>query len=188
MEETLASLSVEDKTGQLFCLTGVMTGPDELRGLVAKYRPGGFMYRAGDGAHIRQAYRAMSAASRVSMLFPCDLESGGNGISPEGTFFSRPLGVAATGGPEQARRLGRTVHVWGLCPPPYAEKAAPVCDDDPSHTGAASFHSVHWNRISAAFARELKIVVGPIICAQPLDSPAQARWSRAALIPSSIRS
>ena len=106
VEETFSSLSTEDKIGQLFCLTDIITDTAALQELVAKYRPGGFMYRAGDGADIQRAYRAMGEASRVPMLFPCNLESGGNGISPAGTFFARPLQTAAAGDAEHARRLG----------------------------------------------------------------------------------
>ena len=106
VEDTLSAMSVEDKIGQLFCLTDIITDTEALQALVRKYRPGGFMYRAGDGPEIQQAYHAMNEAARIPMLFPCNLESGGNGISPAGTFFARPLQVAATGEAEQARRLG----------------------------------------------------------------------------------
>ena len=103
---TLAAMSTEEKIGQLFCLTDMITDTEQLQALIRKYQPGGFMYRAGDGADIQRAYHAMADASKVPMLFPCNLESGGNGISPSGTFFARPLEVAATNDPEQARRLG----------------------------------------------------------------------------------
>ncbi len=106
VRESLASMSLEDKIGQLFCLTDITTDCGELQALVSKYRPGGFMYRAGNGADIQKAYAAMNAVAKIPMLFPCNLESGGNGISPEGTFFGRPLQVAATGETEQAERLG----------------------------------------------------------------------------------
>ena len=106
VESTLASMSTEEKIGQLFCLTDVTTDTEQLKNLIRSYTPGGFMYRAGDGADIQRAYHAMSEASKVPMLYPCNLESGGNGISPSGTFFGRPLQVAATDEPDQARRLG----------------------------------------------------------------------------------
>lgn len=106
VESTLSSMTTEEKIGQIFCLTDIITDTGELQALIRKYTPGGFMYRAGDGADIQRAYHAMAEASRIPMLFPCNLESGGNGISPSGTFFSRPMGIAATGDPEQARRLG----------------------------------------------------------------------------------
>ena len=106
VRSTLSSMSTEEKIGQLFCLTDMITDTEQLKKLIRKYNPGGFMYRAGNGAEIQQAYHAMAQASKVPMLFPCNLESGGNGISPDGTFFARPLQVAATDDPEQARRLG----------------------------------------------------------------------------------
>ncbi len=106
VRESLASMSTEDKIGQLFCLTDITTDCAQLQALISKYRPGAFMYRAGNGSDIQKAYAAMNAVSAIPMLFPCNLESGGNGISPEGTFFGRPLQVAATGNSEQAKRLG----------------------------------------------------------------------------------
>ena len=106
VEKTHAAMTTEEKIGQLFCLTDITTDTAALGAMVSKYRPGGFMYRAGNGADIRRAYEAMNAASTIPMLFPCNLESGGNGISPDGTFFARPLQVAATDEVEQARRLG----------------------------------------------------------------------------------
>ena len=106
VRSTLASMSTDEKIGQLFCLTDMITDTEQLKALIRKYNPGAFMYRAGNGAEIQLAYHAMSEASKVPMLFPCNLESGGNGISPDGTFFARPLQVAATDDPEQARRLG----------------------------------------------------------------------------------
>ena len=106
VESTLAGMSQEEKIGQLFCLTDIITDPEQLQALIVRYRPGGFMYRAGDGADIQRAYQAMSQVSKVPMLYPCNLESGGNGISPTGTFFGRPLEVAATNDPDQAYRLG----------------------------------------------------------------------------------
>lgn len=106
VENTLSAMSTEEKIGQVFCLTDILTDPEALQALIRKYNPGGFMYRAGEGREIQGAYRAMDEVAKIPMLFPCNLESGGNGISPSGTFFGRPLEVAATGDREQARRLG----------------------------------------------------------------------------------
>lgn len=106
VETTLDQMSLEEKIGQLFCLTGAMTDPEELQALIGRWRPGAFMYRAGNARDIQRACRVMNEASPIPMLLPCNLESGGNGISTEGTYFSRPLGVAATDDGVQARRLG----------------------------------------------------------------------------------
>ena len=106
VEETLASMTTEEKIGQIFCITDTTTDPDELKELVRRYHPGGFMYRAGEGAAIQRAYRAMQEASKIPMLLPCNLESGGNGLATNGTFFGKEMEIAATGEPEQARRFG----------------------------------------------------------------------------------
>lgn len=106
VENTLASMSLTEKVGQLFCITDIITDTASLQTLVRKYHPGGFMYRSGDAAQIQQAQRAMQEASPIPLLLACNLESGGNGVAETGTFFGRPLEVAATNETEQARRLG----------------------------------------------------------------------------------
>lgn len=106
VEETLAGMSVEEKIGQLFCLTDVTMDPEALSAMVRRYHPGAYLTRAGDGVEVKTALSAMQEASRIPLLFPCNLESGGNGIAREGTFFARPMAVAAAKDPVHARRLG----------------------------------------------------------------------------------
>ena len=107
VEKTLESLSPEEKIGQLFCLTDITTDPAALTAMVEKYHPGGYLTRAADGEEVAAAFKAMNEASRVPLLFPCNLESGGNGIANAGTFFARPLQVAATGDVKYAKMLGK---------------------------------------------------------------------------------
>ena len=106
VEDTLASMTLDEKVGQLFCVTDTITDVEELQAFVKKYHPGGFMYRCGDALEIQTAQRAMQEASRIPLLLACNLESGGNGVATTGTFFGREMEVAATGETEQARRLG----------------------------------------------------------------------------------
>ena len=60
VESTLATMTVEEKIGQLFCLTDMITDTEELKALIGKYKPGGFMYRAGNVEEIQRAYHAMN--------------------------------------------------------------------------------------------------------------------------------
>jgi len=106
VEETLASLTLEEKIGQLFCLTDITTDPAALTDLVRKYHPGAYLTRAADAAEVAAAFNAMNEESKVPLLFPCNLESGGNGIANSGTFFARPLQIAATDDPRYAQLLG----------------------------------------------------------------------------------
>lgn len=106
VKETLASMSVEEKIGQLFCLTDMITDEEQLKEMIKKYKPGGFMYRSGNALEIQNAQRVMQETSRIPLLLSCNLESGGNGVADSGTFFGRQLQVAATDEKEQAKRLG----------------------------------------------------------------------------------
>ena len=106
VEQTLSSMTLEEKIGQLFCVTDMITDPKALRAFVQKYHIGGFMYRAGDPAEVQTAHRAMQEASRIPLLLACNLESGGNGIATNGTFFGRQMEVAAADDPTHAYRLG----------------------------------------------------------------------------------
>ena len=106
VETTLALMSLEEKVGQLFCVTDMITDPDALREFVQKYHPGGFMYRAGEAADIQRAQRVMQEAGKIPLMLSCNLESGGNGIAPTGTYFGRQLQVAAANDPIHAYRLG----------------------------------------------------------------------------------
>lgn len=106
VEDTLASMTLEEKIGQIFCVTDGITDPEALKAFVEQYHPGGFMYRCGEARDIQDAQRAMQKASRIPLMLACNLESGGNGVATTGTFFGREMEIAATGETEQARRLG----------------------------------------------------------------------------------
>lgn len=106
VEQTLASMALEEKIAQMFCVTDMITDPEALKAFVRKYPVGSFMYRSGDAAEVQNAQRAMQEASKIPLLLACNLESGGNGIATTGTFFGRQLEAAAARDPKHAYRLG----------------------------------------------------------------------------------
>lgn len=106
VQDTLASMTLDEKISQIFCVTDVTTDKEELRQFITKYKPGGFMYRTGKAHEIQEAQRTMQEASSIPLLLACNLESGGNGVATTGTFFGKELEIAATDDEEHARRLG----------------------------------------------------------------------------------
>ena len=106
VEQALASMALEEKIAQMFCVTDMITDPEALKAFVRKYPVGSFMYRSGDAAEVQNAQRAMQEASKIPLLLACNLESGGNGIAATGTFFGRQLEAAAARDPKHAYRLG----------------------------------------------------------------------------------
>lgn len=106
VEETLNSMSIEEKIGQMFCPIGGNIDQGFLKDFIEEFHPGAMLYRPMPSADIQRTHRFIQETSRIPLLFGANLESGGNGICADGTYFSRPMGVAATDNPEQAYRLG----------------------------------------------------------------------------------
>lgn len=103
---TLAELSTEEKIGQMFCPIGGNTEEGFLKSFLEEFKPGAMLYRPMPAAEVRKTHRFLQENSKVPMLFGANLESGGNGICSDGTYFARPMQVAATDDPVQAYRLG----------------------------------------------------------------------------------
>ena len=106
VEQTLASLDLEDKIGQMFCPIGGNTEEGFLKSFTEEFRPGAMLYRPMPAAEAQKVHAFLQKCSKVPMLFGANLESGGNGIAADGTYYARPMSVAASDNPENAYNLG----------------------------------------------------------------------------------
>ncbi len=107
VEDTLNSMTQEEKIGQLFMPIGFAGDPGYLDNCLLRHKIGGVMYRNGDGAEMQETHRYLQEHSRIPLLIGSNLEYGGNGAAIEGTFFARPMQIAATRKPEYAYWLGK---------------------------------------------------------------------------------
>lgn len=106
VHEIVAQMSTEAKIGQLFFVIGQDEDQVNLNDFIAKYQPGGMMYRPDKAEKIRREQLTANQASKLPLFFAANLESGGNGIVNEGTWFGTPLQMAATDDPKAAHDLG----------------------------------------------------------------------------------
>lgn len=106
LHEQVQSMSLDDKIGQLFFVIGQDEEQVDIKEFIKTYRPGGMMYRPAPAEKIKRQLTAAQDASDVPLFFSANLESGGNGIITEGTWFGMPLQIAATDDPKQAYELG----------------------------------------------------------------------------------
>lgn len=113
VEDTLSSMSTEDKLHQLFCLVTYSDDEEYCRFIGEKVRPGGFMSRTMSAEMCISATEKMQKYSKIPMLVAANFEAGGNGMIVGGTVLGRPMEVAATGDIEQARRLGEVCGAEG---------------------------------------------------------------------------
>lgn len=107
--DTLASLTTEEKVGQLFCdILWDKPGADPLK-LFETVQPGGVMYRPFPGKRMNEVSKCLQGKAKVPLLIACNLErggSGGNGGLTDGTYLSSPMGAAATDDPVMEYKLG----------------------------------------------------------------------------------
>ncbi len=114
VEDSLKSLSDEEKAGQLFCVMGGDYSPEELRGMVAGGRVGGVLFRpVKDAEDIRADFAPLDEVSPIPLLKAANLEEGGSGAMRDGTLFGWPMLTGATGDESMAERFGAVCAVEG---------------------------------------------------------------------------
>ncbi|MDE6555288.1 MAG: glycoside hydrolase family 3 protein [Lactobacillus sp.] len=106
VENTVKNMSIDEKVGQLFFVIGQDENQVDIKKFIKKYQPGGMMYRPDQSEKIKREIYTAQNTSKIPMFFAANLESGGNGIVSEGTWFGNPLQMAATDDPHSAYELG----------------------------------------------------------------------------------
>lgn len=106
VNDTLGSMTLEEKAGQVFCPMGFAGDEESLQHPVCELGVGAMMYRPGPKADIQETHRKIQSMAKIPLLLAANTEAGGNGLAFEGTTFGQPMAVAATGYPENAYRMG----------------------------------------------------------------------------------
>lgn len=106
VNETLGSMTLKEKAGQVFCPMGFNSEEAFLKHLISDIKVGAMMYRPGPAADIQETHRTIQNMAKIPLLLAANTESGGNGLAFEGTSFGQPLAVAATGNIEDVYHMG----------------------------------------------------------------------------------
>ena len=106
VEKTLASMTLREKAGQIFCPLGFSDEDGLLHHMVQELGVGGMMYRPNTLENVVKTHSKIQNMAKIPLLLAANTESGGNGITMQGTSFGRPMAVAATGNPENAYKMG----------------------------------------------------------------------------------
>ncbi|WP_288558008.1 glycoside hydrolase family 3 protein [uncultured Lactobacillus sp.] len=106
IKNKIKHMSIAEKVGQLFFVIGQDEDNVNIEEFISKYQPGGMMYRPDKAKKIKHEILVAQKISKIPMFFAANLESGGNGIVTEGTWFGNPLQMAATADPHYAYELG----------------------------------------------------------------------------------
>ena len=109
VEDTIASMSPDEKLSQLFVLLKPVPGANEeqIKSLMQSARPGGMRWQGGDKETVAKQNRFFQQYSRVPVLIAGNCDDGGIGVLPrEGTFVATAAEAGASAGTETAYRIG----------------------------------------------------------------------------------
>ena len=107
VESTIASMTDEEKVGQLFWQLTAGNTEEYLKDLMETYKLGGCRYNGMPGQMVLNQNRTLQKYAKVPVFIACNPESGGNGVCSDGTFVSSQVKLGATRKPEYAQAMGR---------------------------------------------------------------------------------
>jgi len=106
---TLASLSTEQKIGQLFCMLAYDSSPETLDDFSENRQVGGLMLRPMPPAERAEVITRLQTRSKVPFLIAGNLEAGSKPTVSEGTFTGNNMMLGATGSADLTRRAGHVI-------------------------------------------------------------------------------
>lgn len=107
VEDTIASMTDEEKIGQLFWQLTAGNDEDYLKELMEKYHLGGCRYNAMPGQKVLEQNRTFQKYAKVPVFIACNPEKGGDGVCRDGTHVGAPIKIGATGKTEYAKAMGK---------------------------------------------------------------------------------
>ena len=107
VENTIASMTTEEKVGQLFWQLTASQEEAYLQELMEKFHLGGCRYNGMPGSKVLAQNRILQKYAKIPVFIACNPEQGGNGVCPDGTFVSSQVKIGATGKTEYAQAMGR---------------------------------------------------------------------------------
>lgn len=127
VEQTIASMTDEEKVGQLFFDNRGTASDEELIELATKYHIGGYRYNGIKADRVQHQVRVLQTNAKIPLFVACNTESGGNGSATDGTYIGYGVKVAATDNVQYAYDLGRLSNEEAA-PMGNNMAFAPVCD------------------------------------------------------------
>lgn len=106
VEDTIASMTLEEKVGQLFVQMRHSLDPDEIRRTLSSYHQGSLRWQGGDRKQVYEQNKTYQEASRIPLLIAANCDNGGDGCLSDGTFVATAAEAAAGGGTQTAYDMG----------------------------------------------------------------------------------
>lgn len=129
VKNTLRSMTVAEKVGQVFVVMGQDYDAETLKQMAADGKVGGILFRPEPADSIRNRYAPLDEAARIPLLKAANLEEGGTGGITDGTLLGWPMLTAATDDESMVEKFGQVCAVEGRSAG-INWTYSPVCDID----------------------------------------------------------
>ena len=106
VKNTIASMTPEEKIGQLFFSMNSGTDEEKLAYAMEKYHPCGIRYVTSDSKTVRLQNELLQRHSKIPLFVATNVESGGEPAANDGTSVGGPTKCAATGDVKYSRMMG----------------------------------------------------------------------------------
>ena len=113
VEETIKSMTLEEKIGQLFINMGASRDEEYLTSVLNNYHIGGVRYNPGTAEEVYDQNKILQENSKIPLLIAANTEMGGNGACTDGTYIGNEVKIAATNDKKYAYEMGRVSGVEG---------------------------------------------------------------------------
>lgn len=107
VEDTIASMTPEEKVGQLFWQLTAGISEEYLSELMTKYHLGGCRYNAMPGQMVLNQNRLLQKYAKIPVFIACNPEKGGDGVCVDGTPVAAQVKIGATRNTEYAKAMGK---------------------------------------------------------------------------------
>lgn len=107
VEDTLTSMTEDEKVGQLFIHLTLRRDEAAITQLCEKYHIGGVRWQGGTLEEVYEQNRMFQEKSRIPVLIAANCESGGNGAVGEGTFVASGAACGASQTTDTVRDMAR---------------------------------------------------------------------------------
>jgi beta-N-acetylhexosaminidase len=107
VNDTLDSLSLDEKIGQLFMdMIYVAKSEEDIKSDIEKYGMSGFRYGNRSASEIYDQNAIIQKYSKIPALIAANIEAGGNGCASDGTLLGNAVSIGATGDEQYAYNMG----------------------------------------------------------------------------------
>lgn len=108
VNETLKSMTLEEKIGQIFILMSAIpvVNETEIESNLSKYHQGGLRWQGGDSNFVYNQSNAYQKYSKIPLFIAANCDEGGIGCMSDGTHIASAVQAAAGGNTQTAYNMG----------------------------------------------------------------------------------